>query len=74
VLVRHAYLLTKFGSPAAKNGSPERQASAIFNPWDVHLEFDIFKMAVVAMVNMKVKTYLFDLIVMNLHMNDPWGV
>ena len=74
MVVRHAFLLTKFGSPAAKNGSLGRQARAIFNPRDVHLEFDIFKMAVVAMVNMKVKTYLFDLIVMNLHMNDPWGV
>jgi hypothetical protein len=45
----------QFGSPAAKNGSPGHQASSIFNPWDVHLGFDIFKMAVIAMVNMKVK-------------------
>jgi hypothetical protein len=32
VLVRHAFLLTKCGSPATKNGSPGHHASAIFNP------------------------------------------
>jgi hypothetical protein len=29
---QQAFLVTKFGSPAVKNGSLGRQASAIFNP------------------------------------------
>jgi hypothetical protein len=31
-LVCRAFLVTKLGSPAVKNGSPGSQASAIFNP------------------------------------------
>ena len=32
MLVRWAFLVTKFGSPAVKNGSPGRRTSAIFQP------------------------------------------
>jgi hypothetical protein len=36
--------------------------------------FDIFKIAVIAMVTIKVKKYFFDPIVMKLHINDAWDV
>ena len=41
---------------------------------DVHLGFDIFKMATVPMVNMKDKYICVYPIVMKLHKNDHWDV
>ena len=40
----------------------------------VQLWFGILKMTTVSMVTMQIKNILFDLIVMQLHKNDPWYV